>query len=81
MSDKKVPFCRLDDYGLVTYLAMKKYEVQVKNGVFEVKIGTNALEKELLLYKSSQHKVFDDTGKHLKKMLKASKNKDSQHLT
>lgn len=67
------PFIRLDDYGFITFLKMKSYEVQANKGVFEVRISTINFEKELTLYKNSDHKVFDDTSKVLKKMLKASK--------
>lgn len=73
-----MPFNRLDDYGLVTFLKMKNYEVQIKNGIFEVRILPQTLEREISIYKTSPHKTFDDVGKQLKKMLKSSKEEQSK---
>lgn len=73
-----IPFTRLDDYGLITYLNMKGYEVQANDGLFKVRISMNSLEKEIDLYKISDFKKFDDTSKKLKKILKISRDKTSQ---
>lgn len=73
-----IPFTRLDDYGLITYLNMKGYEVQANDGLFKVRISMNSLEKEIDLYKISDFKKFDDTSKKLKKILKISRDKTPQ---
>lgn len=72
-AESKVPYIRLDDYGLITYLKMVGYDVIVnKSNLFEVQISPNNLEKEISKYKNSEFKVFDETGKALKKTRKSS---------
>ena len=72
MLDSGVPHIRLDDYGLITYLKMVGYDVVINDeSLFEVQISSSNLEREIKNYKNSQFKVFDETGKALKKARKS----------